>query len=73
MTLHLLRGRWWRIVFPPSGMLRNDQKGCLPESVCGLLAALTYLKWYTRLHMVGLVNKGPRGLTDTVPRVEVLP
>ena len=28
MDLHLLRGRLWRILCPPSGALRNIQRGC---------------------------------------------
>ena len=72
MTLHLLHRRWWPILCPPSGMLCNVQKCCIPRAVHTLLPALTYPQWYTRLHMVRLVTQGPRGLPDAIPRVEVL-
>ena len=72
MTLHLLHERWWTIVCPPSGALRNGQKGCIPGAVRGLLLVLTYHQWYTRLHLVYLVSQGPSYLPDTFPRAELL-
>ena len=72
MTLHLLRGGWWKIVFLPYDALCNVQNGCIPGEVCGLLTVLTYPQWYTSLHVVRLFSKGTRGLPDTVPRAEVL-
>ena len=47
MTLHLLCAMWCPILCPPSGALRNVQKGCIPRTVCTLLSALTYPQWYT--------------------------
>ena len=41
MILHPLRGRWWPIVCPPSGTLRNGQKECTGE-VRYLMLALNY-------------------------------
>ena len=72
MTLHLLRGRWWTIVCPPSGAFLNCRKGYIPISLCTLLPALTYPWWYTGLPVVCIVTQGPRGLPDTVPSTEVL-
>ena len=72
MTLHLLRGGWWPILYPPSGSLYDVQKGCIPGAVRVLLMALTYPQWYTILHVVHLVGQGPTGLPDTVPRAEIL-
>ena len=72
MNLHLLRGRSWPIVCTPYGALCNSQKGCIPGALRGLLLALTYPQWYTRLHVVCLVIQGPRCSPNNFPRDEVL-
>ena len=52
MTLHILRGRWWSIVCPTSGVIIYVQKGYIPVYVRILLPALTnpqgspYYTWY---------------------------
>ena len=65
MTLHLLRGRWWSIVCPHSGVLLNCQKGCIHGAVRTMLPELIHPQWCIRLHVVHLVNKGPSGSPDT--------
>ena len=72
MILHLLHGRWWTIVSPPSGAFLNCHKGCIPGALPTLLPELTYHLWYTGLPLVCLVTQGPGVLTATVPITEVL-
>ena len=56
MTLHLLCGRWWKILCPPYGTICNVQKGCITRAVHGPMMALTYTQWYTRLPVVKLMQ-----------------
>ena len=56
MTLYLLFGRCWPIVCTPSEAFCNRHKLCIPGSVCILLTALTYPRWYTRLPLVHLLQ-----------------
>ena len=72
MILHLLRGRLWTIVCPPSGVFLNGHKGCIPGALPTLLPELTYHMWYTGLPLVCLVTQGPSVLPATVPSTEVL-
>ena len=43
MNLHLHCGRWWPVVCPPSYVLLNCQKGCIPRVVRSLLPSETIL------------------------------
>ena len=72
MTLHLHCGRWWPILCPPSGALRNGRKGSTIRSVCSMMPALSYTHWYTRLPMVHLVTQFTRGSPYNAPRAKVL-
>ena len=70
MTLHLFRGRWWPIVCPPSDTFLNCQKGYISGAVRMLLLELTCPFWYTRLHVVHLVNQGPKYLPVFCPQCQ---
>ena len=72
MALHLLRGMWWIIVCPPSGVLCDVQKGCVSGAVSTFLPDLTYPQRNTRLQVVRLVPQGPRVPTDTVAIAQVI-
>ena len=72
MTLHLLYGRWWPIVCPPSSAFLNYQKRFINGALHTLLLALTYPKWRIRLYVVQLVTQGPSGLPATIPSADVL-
>ena len=72
MSLHLLHGRWWPIVCPPSSALRGVQKGCISIAELTLLPTLTYPQWYTRLYMVRLVAQVSRVLPDNVAIAELI-
>ena len=72
MTLHLLRGSWLTILYPPSGEFRNVQKGFIPVEVHSLLPDLTYPQWYTMLPLVHLIQLISKGLPDSVTRSKLL-
>ena len=71
MTLHLIRGRWWIILFPPTSVFVTARRYCIIRAIGSLIPALTHPQWYTLLHVVNLMQ-GPRGSPDTVTRAEVL-
>ena len=68
MAINLLRGRWWPIVCPTSGALRNVLKGCTPGAVRTLFLALTNYHGYIRLQVIILVTQVTRGLPELVQR-----
>ena len=63
LALHLLWGRWWPIVCPPSVALCSIQNICISGAVHILLSELTYPLCYTRLRVVHLVTHWSKGLT----------
>ena len=71
MTLHLLRGRSWTIIFPPSGAYVTARRDCIIGVVRILLLELTYHQCYTLLPVVPLMQV-PRVSPDTVSISEVL-
>ena len=73
MTLHLLYGRWWKIVFLPYGALLNWHKGSITGAVCGILSELTYPRWYTRF-TCGIMHYGqdPQRSTWYCPGTKVI-
>ena len=71
-TLYLLHGRWWEMVFPPSGALHNDQKECIPRAIRGLMTELTYPQWYTILPLVHLLQLSSKDLPDSITIYKVL-
>ena len=62
MDLHCIHGRCRPIVCRPYGAPRSVHKGFISAAVCILLPVLTYLPWYTRLHMVQLFTQVPKGV-----------
>ena len=71
MTLHLLCGRWWPTVCPPSGAFVTSRRNCIIISVCILMSELNNIHCYTQVPMVHLIQV-PRDSPDTFTRAEVL-